>query len=79
MLLMLLQCVRLVYRRLGVVLFALEMYSHRLKRERVVLNPTGFQVPDVYRYGIYGYVIASDKGEADLVSELGSAGALCKP
>lgn len=59
-----------IYEKLGVTLFALELYSAKLNRERVVLNPVGFLVPDVNKYSVMGYVIASDKEEADLVSSV---------
>jgi hypothetical protein len=69
-----LQIVAVVYEKLGLTLFALELYSTKLRRERVVLNPIGFLVPDVTKYSVMGYVIASDKEEADLLSTLNITG-----
>jgi hypothetical protein len=64
------QAVRRVYTQLGLVVFALELFSPQLEKERLVLNPVGFTIPDVTLYQVHVYVIAEDKKAADAVTNL---------
>lgn len=65
------EVVSLVYHEVGIVLFALELWSRDGKSERVVLNPCDLPIPDINKYNVHGYVIAADKREADQVSSMG--------
>merc|ERR1740130_845255 len=58
-----------VYQHTGSTLFALEINLYGLE-PRVSLNPGRFVIPNCQEFGIYGFVIAEDKKEADLVTRM---------
>ena len=63
----LLQIVRTVYSTLGLVMFALELYSPKLRRARVMLNPFDVRVPAVTTYNVHCFVVAQDKDDAEKI------------
>ena len=60
----------MAYTRLGLVVFALELYSSTLGRVRVVLNPSTFTLPSATTYRVHFFVIATDSEDADKLATL---------
>lgn len=61
-----------VYAEAGVCLFALELHSAGSSDSRVLLNPANMQIPSRKKFILYGFVIAEDKREADVVTSFGT-------
>lgn len=59
------------YRAAGVLLFALEINVAEMAEPRIVLNPADMIIPSVVEFDLHGYVIATNKREADVVSIIG--------
>ena len=57
-----------VYTRLGVNLIGLELRSPVSGATRILLNPSGMLVPDVFLYAVQGIVLADSVEEASLLS-----------
>jgi hypothetical protein len=57
-----------VYTRLGVTLIGLELRSPVSGATRVLLNPSGMLLPDVFLYAVQGIVLADSVEEASLLS-----------
>ena len=65
-----LQACKVVYQETGCIMFALEV-NHPKMEPRVILNPVNLPLPDCIVFGLFGYVIAEDKREADIITNLG--------
>jgi len=61
-----------VYEEAGVCLFALELHTIDSKESRILLNPANIQIPSRKKFILYGFVIAEDKREADVVTSFGA-------
>lgn len=57
-----------MYTRLGVTLIGLELRSPVSGATRILLNPSGMLVPDVFLYAVQGIVLADSVEEASLLS-----------
>lgn len=66
-----LQAAQVVYEETGSILFGLEIGCGTLSEPCVVLNPGHFILPESSRFSLFGFVIAEDKKEADVISSMG--------
>lgn len=60
----------ILYRRLGIVLFAIDLRAPLTQRQRVILNPGSFCIPDVGTFHAHAYVIAEDERSASMLRHL---------
>ena len=61
------QAVQVIYEEMGLLLFALEIQPPGMK-SRVFLNPGSFELPNPVDFGLFGFVVAEDQSEADILS-----------
>jgi len=54
---------RIIYRVYGLVMLGLEIHPISSK-PKIVINPFGFDIPDVYKYHVHAIVIADDRNVA---------------
>jgi hypothetical protein len=65
-----LEAAHTVYKETGSALFALELNLGGGAKPRVALSPGNFVIPPCQQYGVFGFVIAEDKKDADEVAHV---------